>query len=184
MRKRFIQATLTALVCAAPTYAVIQRTIPLKDVLNGETFIFTARIEKLDVAGKAMSLMVGEYFKARFPFEGFTVDLHGDAEAEKTKQSAQMIERLAPKLEFVVFGSTRASRTTLYGFTNGTWFQITGLAGAQNLAFTHFEPYLRRTFKGTTAELKQAVIDGLSGKKEPPPPDPKEPPGIGPPLKK
>ena len=48
------------------------------------------------------------------------------------------------------------------------------------LPFTHVEPYLRRTFKGTTAEMKQVVVDALSGKAEPPDPNLKEKPGIGP----
>src|SRR5207249_244863 len=44
------------------------------------------------------------------------------------------------------------------------------------------EPYLRGTFKGTTERLRQIIIDGLAGKKEPPPPNEKEPPGYGPEL--
>lgn len=51
------------------------------------------------------------------------------------------------------------------------------------IAFHHFEPYLRRTFKGTTAEMRQVIIDGLSGKKAPPY-DPKEKGGFGPELKR
>jgi hypothetical protein len=184
MRTRIAFVIAVAVGSAIPCWAVIQRTVPLKDVLSGESFIFTARVEKLDVAGMAMSLTIGEHFKSRFPYPGFTVDLHGDAESQKTKQPAQLIDRLAPNLELIIFGSARGSRTTLYAFTNGTWFQITGPADSPSLAFTHFEPYFRRTFKGTTVELKQAVIGGLGGKKEPPAPDSKEPPGIGPPVKK
>lgn len=41
------------------------------------------------------------------------------------------------------------------------------------------QPYLRRTFKGTTAELMQTIRDGLAGKKVPDV-DPKEKPGLGP----
>ena len=48
------------------------------------------------------------------------------------------------------------------------------------LPFTHLEPYLRRTYKGTTAEMKQVVVDALAGKAEPPDPNQKEKPGIGP----
>ena len=163
--------------------AIIQRTVPLKDVLSGEAFIFSAKVEKLDTAGMAMSVEVSEYFKARFPYPGLTVDLHGDAEAKKTKQSEQLIARLKPGLDLMIFGSVRNSKTTLYAYTNGTWFQITG-PDSPKLTFTHFEPYFRRTFAGPTAQLKQAAIDGLVGKKEPPAPNPKEPPGIGPPIQK
>lgn len=183
MRSRFAAAIVLTVATALPAQAIIQRTVPLKDVLSGEAFIFSAKVEKLDAAGMAISIEVGEYFKARFPYPGFTVDLRGDAEAKKTKQSEQLIARLKPGLDLMIFGSVRNSRTTLYAYTNGTWFQITG-PDSPTLAFTHFEPYFRRTFAGPTAQLKQAVIDGLAGKKEPPAPNPKEPPGIGPPIQK
>jgi hypothetical protein len=183
MRSRFAAVIVITAAAALPAPAIIQRTVPLKDVLSGEAFIFAAKVEKLDMAGMAMSIEIGEYFKTRFPYPGFTVDLHGDAEAKKTKQSEQLIARLKPGLDLMIFGFVRNSRTTLYAYTNGTWFQITG-PDSPTLAFTHFEPYFRRTFAGTTADLKQAVIDGLGGKKQPPAPNPKEPPGIGPPIQK
>src|SRR5262249_23717559 len=42
------------------------------------------------------------------------------------------------------------------------------------------ETYFRRTFKGTTAELKQITVDFLEKSKEPPGPDRDEKPGYGP----
>ena len=47
-------------------------------------------------------------------------------------------------------------------------------------AFTNGEPYLRRTFKGTTEEMKTVVSEVLAGKGKAPKTDPKEPPGFGP----
>src|SRR6478752_118268 len=126
MKSRFAAAIILTVAAALPAPAIIQRTVPLKDVLAGEPFIFAAKVGKLDIAGMAMGIEVGEYFKARFPYPGFTVDLHGDAEAKKTKQSEQLIARLKPGLDMMVFGSVRNSKTTLYAYTNGTWFQITG----------------------------------------------------------
>src|SRR5262249_7953985 len=49
--------------------------------------------------------------------------------------------------------------------------------------FNHLEPYLRRTYKGTTPEMIQTVRDGLSGKRRPPAPNDKEKPGVGPEVK-
>src|SRR5439155_1066803 len=78
----------------------------------------------------------------------------------------------------------RGKRLTVFGYTNGTWFQMVGQqpdgADPLVLAFTHCEPYLRRTFKGTTAQMRQVVLDGLSGKQKPPEPVADEPPGLGP----
>ena len=72
----------------------------------------------------------------------------------------------------------------MLAFTNGTWFQVLGQTDGDQTrwAFTHCEIYLRRTFKGTTDELKQTVADVLAGKAKAPPPNPKEPPGLGPTL--
>jgi hypothetical protein len=187
MSSRFICAALVAVVCAGPGFAVIQRMAPLKDVIAAETSIFVAKVERQDPSPATMVLAVSADLKGKTRQRKMAVQLAGDAEAQKTKQSAQLLDRLAPNLELVIFASTRGSRITMFAFTNGTWFQMTADSRtdeSSTVAFTHFEPYLRRTFKGTTAELKQAVVDGLSGKTEPPPPDPKEPPGIGPPVKK
>src|SRR5262249_18056641 len=94
----------------------------------------------------------------------------------------------AADLPVVVFVNQRGKRYEAFVFSNGTWFQAIGHIDKEDSAkirwaFTHCEPYLRRTFKGTTAELRQTVIDGLSGKKAPPERDRKEPPGLGPEMK-
>src|SRR5207245_3536639 len=107
-------------------------------------------------------------------------------EDQKAKHTPQLLKRLAADLPVVVFVNQRGKRYEAFVFSNGTWFQAIGHIDKEDKirwAFTHCEPYLRRTFKGTTAELRQTVIDGLSGKKAPPEPDPKEPPGLGPEVK-
>src|SRR5882762_8622784 len=117
------------------------------------------------------------------------VNLTGDSEAKKEKHTEMLLKRLAPKLPLVVFASKRGSRYTAFGYTNGTWIQMLGQVSNDEpprvtWSFTHGEPYLRRTFKGSTNELRQVILDGLAGTKAPPEPDPKEPPGFGPEVKK
>ena len=51
-------------------------------------------------------------------------------------------------------------------------------------AFLHCEPYLRRTFKGTTAEMAAAVEGWLTKKTALPGVSAKEKPGYGPPVEK
>ena len=91
---------------------------------------------------------------------------------------------MAPKLPLVLFVNQNGKNFTAFAYSNGTWFQMAGERADDGdvlrLPFTHIEPYLRRTFKGTTAEMKKVVVDALSGKAEPPPPNLKEKPGIGP----
>jgi hypothetical protein len=167
--------------------AFIQRTIPLTDVIAAEAWIFTARVASIDSAANTVTLKVGQELKGRVPREQFAFMLFGDDKARQAGLKAQLLERIEPGLELVVFGSQRGTKTTLFAYTNGTWFQIVGephQGQSVLFNFTHFEPYLRRTFNGATVELQQIVIDSLAGKKSPPPPNPKEPPGLGPPLKK
>src|SRR5205814_2030726 len=77
----------------------------------------------------------------------------------------------------------RGKASTVFGFTNGSWFQMLGRqvdAERREWSLVSGEPYLRRTFKGTTAELKTIIVDALANKKKPPEPDEKEKPGFGP----
>jgi hypothetical protein len=111
------------------------------------------------------------------------VNLAGDEQAKKEGHTPKLLKRLAPKLPLVLFAVPKTEHVLLFGYTNGTWFQGFGREdrdGKVGWEFAHLEPTFRRTYKGTTAELIQVVTDGLAGKKPPPEPDPKEPPGLGP----
>lgn len=164
--------------------AVITQLTSLRDVLQAQELIFTVKVMKLDPDKPAMILLVDEELKGKAPFRQLPVNLKGDSEAAKHKQTPLLLKRLAPELPLVVFASPRGTEYTAFAYTNGTWFQLVGFKPSDSdpvrWAFTHGEPYLRRTFKGTTAEMRQTVIDGLSGKKKPPEPNEKEPPGFGP----
>lgn len=183
--------TLGLLVCCPqPAGAVITRLTPLKAVLESEKLIFVAKVETLEPDKPAMTLGVDEPLKGKPPFGKLPVSLTGDREGKKEKHPALLAKRLAPGLPLVIFASPNGpgTRYTAFGYTNGTWFQMIGhvekgTPASVRWELTHCEPYLRRTFKGTTAELRQVVRDGLDGKKAPPEPDPKESPGLGPEVK-
>lgn len=170
--------------CSPASYAVITRLTPLKEVLTAEQFILIAKVESVDPDKPAAIFQVDENLKAKAPFARMPVNLKGDAEAEKEKHTLSMVKRLAKDLPVIIFASKKGKRYTAFAYTNGTWFQMIGHIGDDpgkvTWAFLHCEPYLRRTFKGTTAELKQVIVDGLAGKKEPPEPNEKEKPGLGP----
>lgn len=186
---RLCLAWAAALALAAQAPAVIQRLTPLKEVLALEQHVFTVVVEKLDAGAPSAVLAVKEDLKGKAPYRRLPVSLVGDIEAQKTNQTAQLLDRLVDGLPLVVFASAHDKRLIAYVYSNGTWFQLVadrveGQDAFPSFRFTHFEPYLRRTFKGTTVELQQVVTDGLSGKKAPPEPDPKEPPGLGPPMRR
>ena len=181
---RLSLAAVGLLVVALPAPAVILKLTPLKEVLDGEQLIFVATVEKLDPDKPAVVLKVAEKLKGEAPFETLPVNLTGDAEAKKGGHTKVILDRLDPARKVVVFATKDGATYHAMAFTEGTWFSLRGAVGddgkAVRWAFLHAEPYLRRTFKGTTAELKKVVEDGLAGKAVPPEPNPKEPAGYGP----
>lgn len=191
MRQHWIWAggliLITLVGLGGPAWGIITRLTPLRDVLAENRFIAVARVEKVDPGRPATILTVEEDLKGKLPYRRLPVNLTGDADAKKDRHTDKLLARLAPKLPVVLFGNQRGKRLTVFGYTNGTWFQMVGQKGDGDepivWAFTHCEPFLRRTFKGTTAEMRQVIVDGLAGKKKPPEADPKEPPGLGPEAK-
>ena len=114
------------------------------------------------------------------------VVLRGDADAVKEKQPQQFLKRLAVGLPLVLFVNQKDKDYLALGYTNGTWFQMTGTKPDDSESvrrnFTHLEPYMRRAYKGTTTELRAMVSEVLAGKRKPPPFNAKEMPGFGPEL--
>jgi outer membrane protein assembly factor BamB len=192
MRRRLTRAGglalgIALLLLASSAHAVIMRLTPLREALAESEFITIARVDRLAPEKPATVLLVTEDLKGKFPYRRLPVNLTGDKEAQKDGHSAKLLKRLAPELPLVLFASQRGKRVTVFGYTNGTWFQMIGVKDDRPdslvLAFTHGEPFLRRTFTGTTAELRQIIVDVLAGKRQPPEPNEKEPPGFGPELK-
>jgi hypothetical protein len=167
---------------ARPALALITAPLPLGQVLKDSTVILTAHVDTLDPARPAVALAVDETLKGTAPFTRLAVHLKGDQEAAKAGHTPQLLKRLAPKLPLVLFFSSRDKQYIAFAYTNGTWFQVVGTETDDGVrwTFTHCEPYLRKTFKGPTSDLKQVIADVLAGKQEPPSPDVKEKPDLGP----
>lgn len=182
-----------------PAGAVITAPVQMKQVLKQTGFIFTAKVESFDAEKRLVVFKVDENLKGKLPFEKLATALPEDPKDSKREnnQASRLVKRLAVDLPVVffadqgvspVFGKVREEGTVLFMYSNGTWVQFGANAKVEGtkmpIRFHHFEPYLRRAFKGTTAEMRQVIIDGLSGKKEPPAYDPDEPAGLGPEIKR
>jgi outer membrane protein assembly factor BamB len=165
-----------------PAEAVIIRLTPLSEVLEASTWIVTAKVDSLDEKRPAMMLVVDEKLKGKPTQTKIPVLLKGDKGAITRKEPPQLLKRLETKLPLVLFITSREEKHIAFAFTNGTWFSLDGVKvdGELRWSFSHLEPYLRRTYKGTTAEMAQTVRDALSGKRKPPGVDKKAKPGLGP----
>jgi outer membrane protein assembly factor BamB len=184
------------LLTASPAQALITRLTPLAQVIQESQYIFTVKVETLDPDKPSVVLTLDEDLRARadpnlkdkVPFTRLAVNLKGDSEAEKEKQTPQLLKRLAPDLPVVVFvEQPRGKRQLALAYTAGTWFQLLGQkADGEDFvrwSFNHCEPYLRRTYRDGTAELRQTILDHLTDKKKAPEPDTKAEPGLGPEVK-
>jgi outer membrane protein assembly factor BamB len=173
----------------APLRAVVTAPTPLASILSDKQYryIVVAKIEAIDADKLTMILTVEEHLKGKAPFTRLPVNLKSREKTAK-EQTPVLMKRLGVKLPVVLFlKDLEDGDYTAFVYTNGTWFMMIGKtpegADGPRWLFTELEPYLRRTFKGATAEMRQVVIDGLSGKKAPPPWDEKEKPGVGPEVK-
>lgn len=172
---------LAALMLSHEAFAFIQKLFPLQEFIDDSDFLFTAKVERVDPTKPSAVLILSEHLKGKASFTRIPINLTGD----KQKHTPQLLKRIATDLPLVVGVKKQDDGNfMLLAFTNGTWFQVLGQTDGDQTrwAFTHCEIYLRRTFKGTTAELQQTVTDVLAGKAKAPPPNPKEPPGFGPVL--
>jgi len=171
--------------------AVITANTPLKQVVDGAPFIFVAKVKEVLPDKPALVLEHDENIKGEAPFARMPVNLTGDEESTKGKHTQVILDRVDKDVPIiVVIAAKKGKKYIAFGYTEGTWFQMEGRIEKDDgkdvvrWAFLHAEPYLRRTFKGTTAELKQIISDAVKKKKDPPVPNEKEEPGFGPALKK
>ena len=183
-----VPALLAILLAAVPASAVILKLTPLKDVLEGEQFIFSATIDSIAPEKPGVVLKFEEKLKGDAPFERLAVNLTGDDEAKKDDHTKKLLERLDKDRKVIVFASKKGKKFNAMAFVEGTWFSLQGTLDDDGKTvrwqFLHCEPYLRRTYAGTTADLKKIIQDGLAKKAEPPGVNEKEKPGLGPPSMK
>ena len=168
---------------AIPANAYIQTELHMKQVLAQTQFIFTAKVESFDAQKRMAVFTVDEHLKGKAPFQKLHMALGTDKEtAREYNKPSYLLKRLAEKQTVVFFADgkegafapIRRGNMLLFLYVNGTWVQFAGVTDEKGqtslpIAFHHFEPYLRRTFKGPTAEMRQVILNGLSGKKAPPP---------------
>lgn len=162
-----------------PVWAVIQVLMPLQGLIKDSDTIFMTKVSRIDPDRPAMVLELGAAHKGQPTFKRLPVNLTGD----KEKHTPELLKRIAVDAPILVFARQQKKNEWMaLAFTNGTWFQLLGTTEGDQTrwAFTHCETYLRRTFKGTTAQLDETVKGVVAGTQKAPPPNPKEPPGFGP----
>ncbi|MBY0461293.1 MAG: hypothetical protein K2V38_28545, partial [Gemmataceae bacterium] len=184
-------ALLALLFSASAASGVITVLTPLAGILESDTYIFVAKADKLDPDNKerpTATFKVEKKLKGEPPFDKIPVNMTGNDEGKKAGDTKTIFDRLDDKRELVWFVRKQGKTFNAKVFVEGSWFSVYGTLDADGQtirwAFMNGEPFLRRTFKGTSAEMVKTVEDALAKKADPPKPDEKEKPGYGPVVEK
>src|SRR5687768_7257310 len=175
-------------------WAVIKATSPLQLFVRDATQIVQVRVTRFESDNNRMVLEVEQDIKGKLePRSMPTVwKIEPDSKWEGVRALPRVLKSFGPDQQAILFindaggfwhnkGNTRKNPIA-FGCINGSWFCLESTKrddGTLVWRLAQGEPYLRTTFKGTTAELHKVLVDHLAGKGKLPEPV-KEEPGFGP----
>lgn len=173
---------------------VIKATSSLQLFVRDATQIVQVRVTKFDPERNRLVFEVAQDIKAKLEDRSMNVvwKVEPDSNWEGIRALPRLVKCFGPDQPAILFindaggfwhnkGNERKNPIA-FGYTNGSWFcmESTKLDNGKLLwRLAQGEPYLRTTFKGTTAELNKVLVDHLAGKGNLPDPV-KEEPGFGP----
>jgi hypothetical protein len=182
---------------ALPTpevHGVIKANSPLKLFVGDATQIVQVKVTKFDAEKNQMVFEVEQDIKGKLEDRSMNVvwKLEPDSKWEGIRALPRLLKCFGPDQQAILFindaggfwhnkGNTRKTPIA-FGFLNGSWFCLESTKkddGKLLWRLAQGEPYLRTTFKGTTAELNKVLVDHLADKGKLPEPVKTEP-GFGP----
>jgi hypothetical protein len=185
-------AFLALSVAEAP--GVIKATSPLQLFVRDATQIVQVRVTQFAPDKNRLMFEVTQDLKGKMEERTMPVvwKLEPDSKWEGVRALPRLLKSFGPGQKAILFindaggfwhnkGATR-KHPIAFGFTSGSWFCLESTRvddGKLLWKLAQGEPYLRTTFKGTTAELNQVLVDHLAGKGKLPEPV-KATPGFGP----
>lgn len=174
--------------------AVIKRTSSLELFVRDATQIVQIQVTQFSPENDRMVCEVQQDLKGKLEGRGLNVawKVEPDSKWEGIRTLPELLKRFGPGQQAILFindtggfwhnaGNPRKSPIA-FGFTNGSWFCLESSrldSGRLLWKLAQGEPYLRSTFKGSTAELNKVLVDHLAGQGKLPEPI-KEEPGFGP----
>lgn len=158
---------------------VIKATSPLELFVKDSTQIVRVKVTKFDAEKNRMVLAVEQDIKGKLEQRTLPVvwKLDPDLKWEGIRALPRLLKCFGDDEEAILFindaggfwhnkGNTRKTPIA-FGFLNGSWFCLESSKVDDDKLLWRLaqgEPYLRTTFKGTTAELKKVLVDHLDGK--------------------
>lgn len=173
---------------------VIKATSPLRLFVRDATQIVQVRVTRFDAENNRLVFDVEQDINGKLEQRSMNVvwKLEPDSKWEGIRTLPRLLKSFGPDQQAILFindtggfwhnAGNERKNPIAFGYTNGSWFclESTKLDNGKLLwKLAQGEPYLRTTFKGTTAELNKVLVDHLAGKGKLPDPV-KEEPGFGP----
>ena len=173
---------------------VIKATAPLQLFVRDGTQIVQVRVTQFAPESNRLVFEVEQDIKGKLEQRSMPVvwKVEPDSKWEGVRALPRLLQCFGPGQQAILFindaggfwhnaGAPRRNPIA-FGYTNGSWFCMESTRrdnGKLLWRLAQGEPYLRSTFKGTTAELNKVLVDHLAGKGKLPDPV-KEEPGFGP----
>jgi hypothetical protein len=179
---------------AGEARAVIKAPAGLDLFVRDATCIVRVKVARFEPDDNRMVFEVEQDLKGKWEQRGLPVvwKVEPDSKWEGIRALPRLLKSFGPDRQAVLFindtggfwhnkGAER-KHPIAFGFVEGSWFCLESTRredGKVVWRLAQGEPYLRTTFKGTTAELSQVLADHLAGKAGLPGPVKAEP-GFGP----
>jgi len=159
---------------ALPAGAVIQRLYPLAGIIGDSQSIATGTIQRVRPPNE---ISVGRVsaLKGKVPFDGLVVTLS----AQPASQNGTFLGLIRVGQRMVLFQATAMGKPVVLAYIDGAWMRFEPSSAKGVWRFAHFEPYLRRSYHGSAANLASIVANVVRGKRRAPDPDPHVKPGVG-----
>ena len=149
------------------TDAFIERTYTVRQILDACTNIVFGKVEKVNTKRQTAVIAVEENVKGTSNLTQIKMNFGvGQRRPESTPE--KMVALLEVGKPIIVFYEHRQAINSL-GYVSGKWFQTRSSAPEGWWNFTHLDPYMARTFRGTTKEFQKVVRKVLAGEEWTPP---------------
>ena len=157
--------TFIGLLFGSQAQAFIHREYTIHEVLDACTNIVFGKVKSVDVRRLRGVIAVEEDVKGKSNMTEIKVNFAtGQYLRESTPQ--KMVRLLKVGMPIIVFYQQSGGIDSL-GYVNDTWFQTRayGRYSSGWWAFTHIDPFMSRTFNGSTTEFQGIVRAILAGEK-------------------
>ena len=149
------------------THAFIERTYTVSEILDACTNIVYGKVKSVDTTRLTAIIEVEENVKGQSNLTLIKMNFGiGQRRPESTPE--KMVKLLEVGKPIIVFYEQQQAINSL-GYVSGKWFQTRSNAPEGWWGFTHLDPYMARTFRGTTKEFQKVVRKVLAGEEWIPP---------------